>query len=90
MPGRLPPPDLELKESILRRGVALREEEVAFVLRVDVIDAPAVADDLDRLAEPRGLQRARRRRARPPRLSPLDEARVTLRLSRVRATAASD
>ena len=27
------------------------EEQIRFVLRVDVIDAPAIADDFDRLAE---------------------------------------
>jgi hypothetical protein len=47
--GGLPPPDLELEQAIARRGVALREEQVGFVLRVDVVDAPAVAEDFHRL-----------------------------------------
>ena len=57
--GGLPPPHLELEQPILGRGVALREEQVGFVLRVDVVDAPAIADDLDRLRQARHLQRGR-------------------------------
>ena len=49
--GGLPPPHLELEQPIARRRVALREEQVGFALRVDVVDAPPVAQDLDRLAE---------------------------------------
>src|SRR5262245_39105537 len=64
--GCLPPPDLELEESILRRGVSLREEQVGLVLRVDVIDAPAVADDLDRLRQSRRLKRRRGRSLSAP------------------------
>ena len=64
--GRLPPPQLELKEPIAGGGVALREEEVALVRRVDVIDAPAVAQDLDRFGEAVDAQRdgCRRRAAK--------------------------
>ena len=51
--GRLPPPQLELEQPILRGGVALREKQVRLVLRVDVVDAPPVAHDLDRLRQPR-------------------------------------
>ena len=46
--GRLPPPQLELEQPVARRRVALREEEVVLVLRVDVGDAPPVGHDLDR------------------------------------------
>lgn len=53
----LAPPDLELKEPVARRGVALCEEQVVLALGVDVVDAPAVADELDGLTEARGLQR---------------------------------
>ena len=59
--GRLPPPHLELKEPIACRGVALCEEQIVFRLRVNVIDAPSVADDLDRLREPLNPQRCRGR-----------------------------
>ena len=54
--GGLPPPHLELEQPILRGGVALREEQVGLVLRVDVVDAPAVAEDLDRLRQPGNLR----------------------------------
>ena len=57
----LPPPHFELEQPVLRRGVALGEEQVGFVLRVDVVDAPAVADDLDGLGEPGNLDGGRRR-----------------------------
>ena len=52
-PGRLAPPQLELEQPIARRGEALREEQVGLVLRVDVVDAPAIADDLDPLRQAR-------------------------------------
>ena len=55
--GRLPPPDLELEQPVLRGRIALREKQVGFVLRVDVIEAPPIADDLDRLREPDDLYR---------------------------------
>jgi hypothetical protein len=48
----LPPPHLELEQAILRCRVALREKQVGLGLRVDVIDAPAVAEDINRLAQP--------------------------------------
>ena len=44
-------PDFELEEPVLRGQVALRHEEVVFVLRVDVIEAPAVADHFHRLLQ---------------------------------------
>ena len=37
-------PHLELEEPVLGGQVALRHEQVVFVLRVDVVEAPAVAD----------------------------------------------
>ena len=55
--GRLAAPQLELEQPIARGGVALREEQIALALRVDVIDAPAVAQDLDRLTQPVDTQR---------------------------------
>ena len=55
--GRLPSPHFELERAILRGGISLREEQVALVLRVDVIDAPAIAEDLHWLRQPRQLQR---------------------------------
>src|SRR5690606_24701391 len=68
-PGGLPPPHLELEKPIPRRGVALREEQIVLGLCVDVVDAPSVADDLDRLGEPFGPHR-RRRRLRVPAETP--------------------
>ena len=50
---RLPAPHLELEQPVLRGRVALREEQVLLGRRVDVVDAPAVAPDLDRLRQPR-------------------------------------
>ena len=44
---RLAAPELELKETVSSGGVTLREEQVVLVLGVDVIDAPAVGEDLD-------------------------------------------
>jgi hypothetical protein len=60
--GRLAAPQLELKQAVARRGVALGEEQVALVLRVDMVDSPAVAQHLDRLTQPGHLERRRRRR----------------------------
>ena len=45
--GGLGAPHLELEEAVAGGGVSLREEEVVLGLGVDVVDAPAVADDLD-------------------------------------------
>jgi hypothetical protein len=58
----LPAPQFELEEPVLRRRVALREEEVLLVLGVDVVDAPPIAPDLDGLVQPGHAQRGRRRR----------------------------
>jgi hypothetical protein len=55
--GRLPAPQLELEQAIAGGGVPLGEEQIRFVLRVDVIDAPAIADD----ADPADLQRVEHR-----------------------------
>ena len=55
--GRLTAPDLELKQSVTGGGIALRKEQVRLVVRVDVIDAPAVGDDLDRRRQTGGPQR---------------------------------
>ena len=49
----LPPPELELKEPIAGDVVPLGEKEVVLVLRDDVRDAPAVAEDLDGLFQAR-------------------------------------
>ena len=43
---------LHLPEPILCLHESLREEEVVYVLRVDVRYSPPVADDLDRIAKP--------------------------------------
>ena len=64
--GRLPPPHLELEQPVLRGRVALREEQVLLGRRVDVVDAPAVAPDLDRLRQP-GHQERRSLGAQPGR-----------------------
>src|SRR5690606_36002166 len=42
-------PELELEQPVVRRVVALREEEVVLVSGVDVRDPPPVADYLDGL-----------------------------------------
>ena len=49
-------PHVELPQTILRGDVALREEQVLFILRVDVRHAPFVANDLDRFAHPRNIE----------------------------------
>src|SRR5438552_12888331 len=54
--GGLSSPDLELKETIARRRVALGEEEIVLVLGVDVRNAQAVAQNLDRLPESVGAE----------------------------------
>ena len=54
--GRLPPPHFELEQAIARDVIALREEQVGFVPGVDVRDAPAIADDLDRLCQSGGFE----------------------------------
>ena len=46
-------PHLELEGAIARRGVALGEKEIVLVLRVDVGDAPPVAQHLHRLGKAR-------------------------------------
>ena len=53
---RLPPPHLELEQPVAGRRVALGEEEVRLVLGVDVVDAPAVGDDLHRRLQAGDLQ----------------------------------
>ena len=58
---RLPPPHLELEQPISGRGIALREEQVVLGLGVDVVDAPAVAHDFDRLRNTRRPAASRRR-----------------------------
>ncbi len=65
--GGLPAPDLELEQAVARRRVALREEQIRLVLRVDVIDAPTVAQHFDRgrePADPQGVGGGCRRRRR--------------------------
>lgn len=49
--GGLAAPDFELEETIPRDVVALGEEEVVFVFRVDVGDAPVILEDFDGLGE---------------------------------------
>ena len=50
-PGRLPPPHLELEQPALGGAVALDEEQVVLVLGVDVVEPPAVGEDLDGRAQ---------------------------------------
>ena len=47
-----PPPQIELEQTIARRDPALGKEQIVGVFRVDVRDAPAVPQNLDRLARP--------------------------------------
>ena len=49
--GGLAAPDFELEETVARDVVALGEEEVVFVFRVDVGDAPVVLANFDGLGE---------------------------------------
>ena len=66
------PPQVHLKQAILRLREPLREEEIAVVLRVDVRHAPPVADDTNRgpdtveHARARTLRHERRQRRRVP------------------------
>ena len=55
--GRLPTPDFQLKQPVLSGRVALRKEQIVFVFGVNVVDAPAVPDDLDGLPEIRRFER---------------------------------
>ena len=55
--GGPPPPDLELEQPVAGRRVALGEEQVMLVLRVDVGDPPAVGHDLDRRNEAGRIER---------------------------------
>ena len=56
----LAPPQLELEQPIPGRRVALGEEQVGLVLRVDVVDAPLVASDLHGRGQPGDRDRLRR------------------------------
>ena len=58
VPGVVAPPQLHLPQTVLGLHVALREEQVVGVFGVDVRDAPAIADDLDRVAKPRNHELA--------------------------------
>src|SRR5262249_27233034 len=60
-------PHLELPHPVLPHDVALREEQIVDVLRVDVRDAPGVADHLDRVAKARHGEIAVDLRQRLPR-----------------------
>ena len=55
--GRLPSPELELKEPVARGRITLREEKVVLVFGVDVRDAAAITDDLDRRTKPGSVER---------------------------------
>src|SRR5207237_6045699 len=57
---RLAPPHLELEQPIARGRIPLYEEQVVLVLRVDVVDAPAIAQEIDRLAQAIDDERAGR------------------------------
>jgi hypothetical protein len=61
---RLTAPQFELEQAVFCRGVSLRKKQVGFVLRVDVIDAPAVTNDFDRLRHATDLDRRRGPRLR--------------------------
>jgi hypothetical protein len=79
-PAVVAPPQLHLPQTILGLHIALREEQVVCALGVDVGHAPAIADDVDRVAKPRNhelpVDLAQRR------LRQLDEARVCRPLGR--------
>ena len=79
-PAVVAPPQLHLPQTVLRLHVALREEQVVGVLGVDVGDAPAIADDVDRVAKPRNHELAVDLAQR--RFRQLDEARVCRPLGR--------
>ena len=55
----LAPPQLELEQPVPGRRVALGEEQVGLVLRVDVVDAPLVASDLHGRGQPGDRDRLR-------------------------------
>ena len=62
--GSLPAPHLKLKQPIADGGIALGEEQIAFVPGIDMVEAPPVAQDLNRFRKARhGKRRARGRRA---------------------------
>ena len=79
-PAVVAPPQLHLPQTILGLHVALREEQVVGVPGVDVGYAPAIADDLDRVAKPGNHELAVDLAQR--RLRQLDEARVCRPLAR--------
>jgi hypothetical protein len=64
--GAQAPHELDLEQALGRHHVALREEQVVEVPRVDVGDPPAVADDLHLLAEAGSSDLALDRRQPPP------------------------
>ncbi len=55
-PFVLAAPPLHLPQTILGHDVALREEQIVDVLRVDVRNAPQVTDHIDRLPQARDSQ----------------------------------
>ena len=63
----LAPPHLHLPQAVLAHDVALRKEEIVDVAGVDVRDTPAVADDVNGLAQARDVERAVELRERLPR-----------------------
>ena len=79
-PAVVAPPQLHLPQTVLGLHVALREEQVVGVFGVDVGDAPAIADDVDRVAKPGNHELAVDLAQR--RLRQLDEARVCRPLGR--------
>ena len=50
--GDTPTPDLELKQAVAGRVIALGKKQVVLVCGIDVGNTPAVGQDFDRLAEP--------------------------------------
>ena len=60
-----PAPQIDLEQPVLRLDKTLCEEEIVGVLRVDVWNAPPVADDAYLVGEAGDLQRARRLRQPP-------------------------
>jgi hypothetical protein len=47
------PPQIELKQPVLRGDKTLREEQIALILGVDMGDAPLIAEHLDRFEQTR-------------------------------------
>ena len=47
----MPAPQLELEQAVARGRIALSEEQVVLVLGIDVVDAPAIGEDLDLVLE---------------------------------------